>query len=424
MNKNTSRKIWEQPWGYAEGFIVAAGVLLPGILLQFAAGNIEPALFAFPVNTILGALFVIGLLTVHFSAGKNRTVRWLSGVYATIPALVVLLTLTVILGLIPQFPAGTGREQLPLHPFTSLGWYQMTTSWPFVLLCFYNLAILGLATLRRTTRKQTWRDIGFYLNHFGLFTALLCGLLGSADMERFTMSVQEGQAEWRGTDKTGEIRELPVAIQLDTFMIEEYEPKLVIIETETGRMLLASRPESYMFEGVGKTTRLAGVTLEITDYLPHAAIFRDSTFMNVVPMMMEGAATAIRVKAEKPGLDQPVEGWVSNGSYLFPHIFLQVDEKTSVAMPVQEIRKYSSHVTAYTEGGITKEAAIEVNKPLRIEDWMIYQYSYDDSKGKYSDTPIFELVRDPWLKPVYTGIFMLLAGALFLFIAGPKKRAI
>ena len=419
---STSRKIWEQPWGYAEGFIVAAGVLSSGILLQFAAGNIETALFAFPVNTILGALFVAGLLAVHFLSGKSRVARWLSGVYATIPALVVLLTLTVILGLIPQFPAGTEREQLGPHPFTSLGWYQMTTSWPFILLCFYNLTILGLTILRRTTRKQSWRDIGFYLNHLGLFIALLGGLLGSADMERLTMNVREGEVEWRGTGKMGEIKELPVAIQLDTFMIEEYEPKLVIIETETGRMLPASRPESYMFEGVGKTTRLAGVTLEITDYLPHAAIFRDSTFMNVVPMIMEGATTAIKIKAEKPGLDQPVEGWVSNGSYLFPHIFLQIDEETSVAMPMQEVRKYSSHVTAYTESGITKETVIEVNKPLQIEDWMIYQYSYDDSKGKYSDTSVFELVRDPWLKVVYTGIFMLLGGALFLFIAGPKKK--
>lgn len=422
--KNTSRKIWEQPWGYAEGFIVAAGVLLSGILLQFAAGNIETALFAFPVNTILGALFVVGLLAVHFLSGKSRIVRWLSGVYATIPALVVLLTLTVILGLIPQFPAGAGREQLPTHPFSSLGWYQMTTSWPFVLLCFYNLTILGLTTLRRTTRKQSWRDIGFYLNHLGLFIALLGGLLDSADMERLTMSIQEGQVEWRGTSGAGETKDLPLAIQLDTFMVEEYEPKLVIIENETGRMLPTLRPESYMFEGVGKTTRLAGVTLEIMDYLPHAAIFRDSTFINVVPLMMEGSTAAIKVKAEKPGIGQPIEGWVSNGSYLFPHIFLQIDEKTSVAMPMQEVRKYSSHVTVYTESGITKEAVIEVNKPLQVEDWMIYQYSYDDSKGKYSDISIFELVRDPWLKVVYIGIFMLLAGALFLFIAGPKKKTL
>jgi len=58
---------------------------------------------------------------------------------------------------------------------------------------------------------------------------------------------------------------------------------------------------------------------------------------------------------------------------------------------------------------------------VMMEEWMIYQYSYDDTMGKYSDTSVFELVRDPWLKIVYTGIFMLLAGALFLFFAGPKK---
>src|SRR5699024_2600391 len=116
--------------------------------------------------------------------------------------------------------------------------------------------IMGLTILKRSTRKQTWRDIGFYLNHLGLFIALLGGILGSADMERLTMTIQKGQVEWRGSLQTGEIKELPLAIQLDTFMIEEYEPKLVIIENETGKMLPASRPESYMFEGVGKTTQL------------------------------------------------------------------------------------------------------------------------------------------------------------------------
>lgn len=420
--KSTSRKIWEHPWGYVEGFIVATGVLLSGILLQLAAGNIETALFALPVNTIIGALFVAGLLVVHFLGRKGRMVRWLCSVYATIPALAVLLLLAMIMGFIPQFAVGIAKEQLPPNPFTPLGWYQMTTSWPFVLLCFYNLTILGLTTLRRTTKKQSWREIGFYLNHLGLFIALLGGILGTADMERLTMTVQEGQVEWRGTLQTGEIKELPIAIQLDTFMIEQYEPKLVVINNE-GKMLPTSRPESYMFEGVEKTTTIAGIALEIIDYLPHAAIFKDSTFMNVVPMMMEGACTAIKVKANKTGLAQPVEGWISSGSYLFPHVFLQIDAETSIAMPIQEVKKYSSHVTAFTQEGLTKEAVIEVNKPLKVEEWMIYQYSYDDEKGKYSDTSVFELVRDPWFNVVYTGIIMLLAGALFLFIAGPKKKA-
>lgn len=414
-------RVWEQPWGYREGFIVAAGIVFSGLLLQLAVGNIQPFLFAFPVNGIFGALFVTGLIAVHFLIPKNRTVRWLAGVNASVPAIAVMLLLCVILGLVPQFPHNSGNEQLPSTLFTLLGWYRMTTSWPFVLLCFYILFILGLTILKRTRKKQSWRDIGFYLNHLGLFLALLGGLLGSADMERLTMSVNEAEVEWRATNQSGEIKELPLAIQLDTFLIEEYPPKLVLIENETERILPAARPDSYQFEEVGKTVRLAGVTMEILDYLPHAAIFGESTISNVVPMMMEGATTAIKVRVNKAEDNQPVEGWVSNGSYLFPYSTLQVSENTSIAMPPQEIKKYSSYVTLYTEKGTARQAIIEVNKPLSVENWMIYQYSYDDTKGKYSDISVFELVRDPWLKMVYTGIGMLLAGALFLFIAGPKK---
>lgn len=186
-------------------------------------------------------------------------------------------------------------------------------------------------------------------------------------------------------------------------------------------MLPTERPESYMFEGVGKTTDLAGYTVEILEYLPHAAIFSNDSITRVVPMLMEGATAALRVRVTPEGGAAPKEGWVSNGSYLYPHSLLRIDETRSLAMPLQEVKRYTSHVTLYTEEGHTRKSLIEVNHPVMMEEWMIYQYSYDDTMGKYSDTSVFELVRDPWLKVVYTGIFMLLAGALFLFFAGPKK---
>lgn len=418
--KNSSRQIWEQPWGYKEGILIAAGIGLSGLILQLTLGNIRPTLFAAPLNLIIGALFMTGLLAMHLLARKRPLGRWLTGVKATLPALALLLLLSIFLGVIPQSPNGS-ETTLPGDLFTPLGWYRMTTSWPFVLTCFYLLLILGLTTLRRTTRKQEWRDIGFYLNHLGLFIALLGGVLGSADMERLTMRVQEGQVEWRGADANGGLRELPLAIQLDSFLLEEYPPKLVVIEHESGRMLPASRPESYMFEGVGKSTLLAGHVVEIMEHLPHAAIFSDDSITRVVPMLMEGATVALRVKVTPEGGAAPKEGWVSNGSYLYPHSLLRIDETRSLAMPLQEVKRYTSHVTLYTEEGHTRKSLIEVNKPVMMEEWMIYQYSYDDSMGKYSDTSVFELVRDPWLKIVYTGIFMLLAGALFLFFAGPKK---
>ncbi len=420
--KTISRKIWEKPWDYAEGFIVAAGIAIAGFMLQFSLGTIIPSDFAYPINLIIGALFLVGLLCCHFFFKDNHIVRWLSSVRSTMPSLIVLLIVIIILGITPQFSAYEHDAHLPNDFLKKLGWYQMTTSWAFILLSFYMLVILGLSTLRMTRKPNSWRSLGFYLNHIGLFVAFLGGILGSADMQRMTMNVKEGQVEWRAMDLLGEVHELPIAIELDTFKIEEYLPKLVVINNQTGKILPDGRPESYMYEEIGGKTTLAGYSIEVLDYLPSAAVVQDSTQANVVPFYMEGASTALQIRVSGGTLSEPVEGWVSNGSFMFPHKVLYVTDEHSVAMPIQEVKRYTSIVRVLTEDGKQKDAKIEVNSPLTLGSWMIYQYSYDDSMGKYSKVSVFELVYDPWLKIVYTGIFMILAGSLFLFIVGPKKN--
>ena len=65
----------------------------------------------------------------------------------------------------------------------------------------------------------------------------------------------------------------------------------------------------------------------------------------------------------------------------------------------------------YTQEGTITGGTIEVNRPMEIEGWKIYQLSYDETKGRWSDISVFELVRDPWLPVVYTGIIMMMAGA-------------
>jgi hypothetical protein len=141
-----------------------------------------------------------------------------------------------------------------------------------------------------------------------------------------------------------------------------------------------------------------------------------------VPYHSEGATHAIKIRVSSEEMKDPVVGWVSNGSFMFPYSVVYIDKETAVAMPVQEVKKYSSHVQVFTDKGDAKEAVIEVNKPLTIDSWRIYQLSYDQSRGKYSRTSVFELVRDPWLPIVYAGIIMLLAGSFYLFIVGPKKK--
>ena len=67
---------------------------------------------------------------------------------------------------------------------------------------------------------------------------------------------------------------------------------------------------------------------------------------------------------------------------------------------------------------------IEVNKPFTINGWKIYQLSYNEQMGKWSNLSIFELVTDPWMPVVYVGIFMLLFGAVGMFLTASRKKEV
>lgn len=68
-----------------------------------------------------------------------------------------------------------------------------------------------------------------------------------------------------------------------------------------------------------------------------------------------------------------------------------------------------------------KEAVIEVNKPVYFGGYAVYQDDYDKIGNRYA---VFLVVRDPWLGIVYTGIFMLMVGAVGLGICGPVKKVL
>lgn len=78
-------------------------------------------------------------------------------------------------------------------------------------------------------------------------------------------------------------------------------------------------------------------------------------------------------------------------------------------------RRFASDLHVLTASGKALTATVDVNHPVEVEGWKIYQYGYDTALGAQSRTSILELVRDPWLPAVYAGIFMMLAGAVGLF---------
>ena len=87
-------------------------------------------------------------------------------------------------------------------------------------------------------------------------------------------------------------------------------------------------------------------------------------------------------------------------------------------------KRFASEIQILTKTGKNIETTVDVNKPCEVDGWKIYQYGYDTQMGAQSRISILELVSDPWLPLVYTGIYMMLAGAVCMFVVGGKKKEI
>ena len=84
-------------------------------------------------------------------------------------------------------------------------------------------------------------------------------------------------------------------------------------------------------------------------------------------------------------------------------------------------KRFASEIHILTKTGKNIETVVDVNKPYEVDGWKIYQYGYDTQMGAQSRISILELVSDPWLPLVYTGIYMMLAGAVVLLFRGNKN---
>ena len=294
--------MWNKPWRMTEGFVIGGGLIVAGLLLELCAGAVDWDAFRWPVNAIVLAAFIVIIVAMALSARKVYAFRFLGSHAAAVPAIVYAVALTIIMGLTRQTVDGRGVNN-------------MLTFWPFVLTYVYLAVILGMVVVKRLRHLSSWRrDVPFLLNHLGLFVALTCATLGNADMQRLRMVTSVEGPEWRALDQQQQVVTLPLAIQLQQFIMEVYD-----------------------------------------DGTP---------------------------------------------------------------------RRFASEIQVLTESGCNIHTTVEVNKPVVVEGWKIYQYGYDTAMGKDSQISILELVRDPWLHVVYAGIAMMLLGAVSMFLLGVRREQV
>lgn len=409
ISRSKPRKpVWIFPWGYPEAFLVASAILVVGFALEWVTPGDGLSAPSWPWNGVIGAMLLLVPLVLHLLFSQNPVVRWLGQIPASMGAIAAVTFSVLLMGLFLQGqPSG-------ISWIDRMGLTRMTTSWPFLLSISWFLFVLGMTTVRRSIPLRG-RNIGFLLNHLGLWIVIAGGILGSGDLQRVTMTLSEGQTVWFGKDRDGRTVELPLALELQRFHMEEYPPKMGMLDHGTGGLIIHGESDLVEIER-GRSGKMSGWSYEIVQFLVESARVAE----RFEPVHDIGAAPSAQVRAVHTERQDTVTGWITCGSFNTEHQFLELGDGKALAMTVPQSKRYMSIARLYTESGNNRVIDIEVNQPYTAEGWKLYQYSYDDRFGKWSPISIIEAVRDPWLPVVYTGFIMLLLGACYLFWLGKE----
>ncbi len=410
MRNGNRRKTWKQPWSYREGTIVTVVVLLVGFILQVASGGTILLLAGFPWNLISGIVFLVILILSYYLWKNHALIKGLGSVKAALPAILGFTFIVLLMGFVKQ------DVQPQSHLVRILGLTHLVKTWPFILINVYLLVLLGVATLKRLSPFNL-KNAGFFLNHFGLFLVLFATSLGASDMKSLTMNCYQKQAQNQAFDGTNKVVEMPFSVELLNFHIEEFRPKLILVDNKTG--IPVQEKGKTLFELMDSDSlNLSGFQVKVEQFLASSAKTNDSYFATED----KGAVTSALLKVTDAANNAEVTGWVCSGNYLWPSEALKINDTYSLMMLPPEPRKYSSELNILSGTSNRQTTILEVNKPIHVFGWTIYQINYNSEMGRWSDLSVLQLVRDPWLPAVYVGIFMMMAGAMFLFVYGKPKN--
>ena len=396
-------------WGYKRAFLRCALLFVAGTTLQMAFGDVNNGFLRYPWGLIIAINYVYLLVLIHFQQERWPWLKRLSDHYACISSLAAMIVMTIIFGLTRQDPATEGL-------IGAVGFSRMTSSWPFNILLLYFTTTTGLAVMDDLHHLRR-RRVAAVMSHLAVFVVLVAGIFGSGDKLRVSITTQLDKAVHVGLDRAGRQTQLPFAVTLKEFLMDEYPPKLYILNTATE----TSSRDFLSVEEVGATAVVDGWELTAVQYLDMAGRMPEQS--DYLEMNHVGAAPAVYVRAKNSRSGEQREGWVSCGSFIFEPSYLFIADNLAVAMPRREAKRYLSRVEVLNEKGEKENFNIEVNHPAKIGSWHIYQVGYDTSRGRWSTISVLECVRDGWYSAVHIALWTMLAAGVVMFVtAGGRKR--
>lgn len=377
----------------------------------FGGGQGISHLVAYPFNLYLGAGIMLILIFLSFFGRGWALVEWLESVPAAISSIVLLLVVTMLMGFILQ------HDDSSSGLIRKLGLSHMVTSWSYLFANLFLLLSLGLVTIKNIKSFQL-KKAGFIVSHLGLWLVLFGANFGSSQLIRLQMEIREGAISNKAIDPiTNTAIELPFAIRLEDFILEEYNPKLVVVNNNTGKLLHGNGKNVFLIDS-SASGNLLGWQISIEAFIHTSAKAGNKYYFN----NETGSAPSVFVKAiDERGVT--VEGWVSCGSFNRQYESLKLNEDYSLVMMFPEPKEYTSEIVVFHKKKNPQSINLQVNKPHSVEGWKIYQLSYDTELGRWSDVSVIELIKDPWLPLVYVGIYLMLIGAVYMFWTGARTKS-
>ncbi len=404
------KKLFKQPYGYIESFILGGIFVILGFIVEIitpAHGLVFPKS---PTNIYILLILILFIIFIQIFLTKYYFFKWLSSVPVAISTISWTTFLVLIMAIVPQ------KVDIFDGFMEKFGFTYMSENWAMIFITFLLLISLGLITIKRA-KPFNKKNFGFLLNHLGLWIVIASASIGSGEQIRLKMYVTENaNPVWQASDKNN-MYDLSIAIKLIDFELEQYNPEIALIDNSTGDVVIDKKNKVFLIEK-GDEYRLNNMTIKIDDFVP-LSVYIDG---NYVVFFDEGAVPAAKISVFDKDENLITTSWISCGSKLMNPNILKIDSLYSIALLEPQPKKYSSELELFAKDGTTEKVTIEVNKPYTFKGWKIYQISYDESMGRWSETSVLELVRDPWLPVVYLGLFMILAGVVYIFWFGKYRN--
>lgn len=386
--------LWHKP------ILRLACIVVVGVVLQLVVGTIDASPLRYPWSAIVAINYLYLLVLAYAMEDKWRWVRSLRSRHSSVVALGAMVVMTIIFGLTRQDGSLEGVAG-------ALGFTQMTGSWLFNLVLLNFITTLGLALIDDWWHIRT-RHLAPLLAHTALFVALVASMAGSGDKVRVRLTCQLDKPIYQAADEQQRLYELPFAIRLLSFEMEEYAPSLYLYNISRESL---SEESLSLADSVGSVDDWS---LRVVDYLPMAGRMPDEAEYRA--MQHVGATHAVRVVAEHRLTEEKKEGWVSCGSHIFSSATLPLSADEALVMPRPKAKSYRSRIAVERGEGDTEYYDIRVNHPARIGAWRIYQVGYDTEQGRWSSTSVLECVRDGWYSIVHIALWLTLAAAVVMFL--------